>query len=269
MGCSARFLLQYGPHTKVQRIQVRRWRRPRFLPPKRRKVTLTPILSFIRCVRWRTVLLKGKRPVFEVLLHLDLYWSQNILDIRFCVNFSALFDENKRRSPTLRDGSPNHHRGRLLATENSLYGWRDTVSTFCQNSVVLGVEFGLHSEHFLIRKDDLTSLRAIFHCIQKDLWSIQPLLFLQVRELLPVGHFERGQLEVFFDDGSHTFSVDIQTLSDLSHASLGVPPYPLPNAYDFGWSACSARSSTPGSITCCPQFLVAFNSIPNSRFWCF
>ena len=53
-------------------------------------------LNFIRCVRGRIVILKD----------LDLSWSQNILDIRF----SAFFDENERRSSTLRYGIRNYLR---------------------------------------------------------------------------------------------------------------------------------------------------------------
>ena len=46
---SAGLSLQYGPHTKVQRGQVRRWIEPQFLLRKRRKVTLT----FLPCERTR------------------------------------------------------------------------------------------------------------------------------------------------------------------------------------------------------------------------
>ena len=102
---SAGFPLQDGPHTEVQRVQVCRWRGPQFLLPKRRKVTHTPILRFVCRVRGSTVLVKDEWSILKAFLYLGMSRSQNINDVRVCVDFSAFFSEGERRVPTLRDGS--------------------------------------------------------------------------------------------------------------------------------------------------------------------
>ena len=133
---SAGFPLQDESHTKVQRVQVRRWRGPQILLPKRKKVTLTPILRLVFRVRRRTILLKGEWPFLEVFLHLGMSRSQNIVDIRICVDFSA-FNENERRFSTLRDGSPNHNQRRVLATENTSRMWGycpHSLQNFCRSA---------------------------------------------------------------------------------------------------------------------------------------
>ena len=115
-------------------------------------MTLTPVLGFVCSVRGRTVLLECERVIFEMFLHFNMGWSQNIFNIRVCVQFGTLFNKDKSGSPILRDGSPYHCQGRFLAAVNGIYGTGNVVSTLSQNSVVLRVELGLNSKIFSSEK---------------------------------------------------------------------------------------------------------------------
>ena len=148
-------------------------------PTESWKVTLTPILGFVCSVRGHTILLECERVIFEMFLHFNMGWSQNIPNVQVCIQFGTLFNKNERGSPILRDGSPYHYQGRFLAAVNRIYGTGNAISTLSQNSVILQVELGLNNEDFFTRKDNFPSIHAILHSVQENLGSFHPLLLLQ------------------------------------------------------------------------------------------
>ena len=99
-------------------------------PPESWKVTLTPVLGFVCSVRGCTVLLEWERVIFEMFLHFNMGWSQNILNIRVCVQFGTLFNEDESGSPILRDGSPYHLLRQVFGgSKRNLWNWK-----CCQHS---------------------------------------------------------------------------------------------------------------------------------------
>ena len=67
-----------GGHNSFQNEGKWRWH----------KSCVAPVDSFVCRVRVRTVPLKGKWPIRKVFLHLSMGRSQNIVDVKVCVDFS-------------------------------------------------------------------------------------------------------------------------------------------------------------------------------------
>ena len=117
-------------------------------------------------------------------------WSQNILNIRVCVQFGTLFNEDESGSPILRDGSPYHCRGRFLVEFmelGMLSGLLAKILSFCE------LNWASTDKIFFIKKENFPSIRAILHSVQENLGSFHPLA-LQCRQLVSVGHLQRGNL---------------------------------------------------------------------------
>ena len=172
----------------------------------------------------RTFLLKGEWGILEVVHHLGMSSSQNFVDVRVAL-ISATFNENERGFRTLTDGSPNHRRRRLLATENRFHGCGDTIRTLCQ--ILSFCELNLASTVNIFLSEKVISPA----CLPS---------FFAFRE-------------------SSIFSTSFASATPLAiflMFRLGVPPYSLPNYFNFGLCASSSRASASGSV-------------PDCRFCCF
>ena len=158
-----------------------------------------------------------------------------------------------RGFPTFRDSSPNHHRRRLLATENRFHRCEDTIRTLCQNSV-LRVEFGVNSEHFLARKDYFTSLSASFVAFKRIFDLSNLYCFCNAVSCCLLVVFKRDNLRSSLTM-ILTLFVNFQVPSNFPYVSLRVPPYSLPNDFNFGLCASSSGASTSGPILHVPNSL--------------
>ena len=118
MGWSTSICFQNGSNIKFHLIQVWWWERPNLLAPEMRTMILAPLLSFVGHVWWCTVSLECERLLLELFLSLCKARSQNCLNVRNGIDFSALWNKNERRLPCFGNSGPHHDKGRFMAPEN-------------------------------------------------------------------------------------------------------------------------------------------------------
>ena len=81
-------LPQVWPHGEVNQIQMGQTQTPHLFWPKPQKMVPAPVLSHIGCVKSGSVLLKDPQgAIFKVILCWFQHRLQNVVDVRFCVNF--------------------------------------------------------------------------------------------------------------------------------------------------------------------------------------
>ena len=258
MGWSTGICFQNELNTKVYWIQVWWWGRPNFLAQEMRRMALAPFLSIVGRVCWRTVLLKCERLLIEMFLSLCKCRNQICLNVRIGIDFSAFCNKNERRFPWKQRPSSWQ---RMVPCALKLFAVRNVYRKLCNDTIILSVKHCFDIEHFSSEKmispvsvPDFVRKNSCF--IQKNFCSSESFFFLEVCEAVASLQFDRGELQIGFNDIPHRLLTHI-------HFSSHFPNWPL------GILSDSSRTALMTFGIWDQNQKKSINSVINSWFWCF
>ena len=193
---------------------------------------------------------RAHRPVERWMVYpwiVSSFGHEQELKYRRCtslVYFSAFFNENERGFPTVRDGSPNHHQRRLLATENRFHGCGDAISALFVK-ILSFCELNLASTGNIFSSEKMISPPCVpFFITFKRIFDLSNLFcFCNVVSYCLLVIFKGDNLRSSLTMVLPLFSSIAKLQAIFLMLCMGVPLYSLPNGFNFG--LCASSSGRP------------------------